>query len=246
MVLGSQAQRQFFSSIPIRKPCGASHRCRAGCVVAWHWLPRAVVGPERAHLRLSVLLRDTGCRAPWPGRKGARLRMPALLRDTGCRAHCRTERGSPSEGGTIARGEAPRTHATSPALELPILRRRVLGFSSWFRKGPYARVAEWQTRWLQVPVSLGTWRFNSSLAHNDVWSPDYIKSPLTRTSVLLSCGLSWTRMAFRGLPFPTYSPRFPTYSPRHSGRGERCEGRPLSTRPSLSPLRSVTGGPHHG
>ena len=78
--------------------------------------------------------------------------MPALLRDTGCRAHCRTERGSPSEGGTIARGEAPRTHATSPALELPILRRRVLGFSSWFRKGPYARVAEWQTRWLQVPV----------------------------------------------------------------------------------------------
>ena len=152
MVLGSQAQRQFFSSIPIRKPCGASHRCRAGCVVAWHWLPRAVVGPERAHLRLSVLLRDTGCRAPWPGRKGARLRMPALLRDTGCRAHCRTERGSPSEGGTIARGEAPRTHATSPALELPILRRRVLGFSSWFRKGPYARVAEWQTRWLQVPV----------------------------------------------------------------------------------------------
>lgn len=152
MVLGSQAQRQFFSSIPIRKPCGASHRCRAGCVVAWHWLPRAVVGPERAHLRFSVLLRDTGCRAPWPGRKGARLRMPALLRDTGCRAHCRTERGSPSEGGTIARGEAPRTHATSPALELPILRRRVLGFSSWFRKGPYARVAEWQTRWLQVPV----------------------------------------------------------------------------------------------
>ncbi len=102
--------------------------------------------------RMSVLLRDTGCRAPWPGRKGARLRMPALLRDTGCRAHCRTERGSPSEGGTIARGEAPRTHATSPALELPILRRRVLGFSSWFRKGPYARVAEWQTRWLQVPV----------------------------------------------------------------------------------------------
>ena len=88
--------------------------------------------------------------------------------------------------------------------------------------------------------------FNSSLAHNDVWSPDYIKSPLTRTSVLLSCGLLWTRMAFRGLPFPTYSPRFPTYSPRHPGRGEHRWRRSLSTRPSLRPLRSVTGGAHHG
>mgnify|MGYP000897631022 FL=1 len=88
--------------------------------------------------------------------------------------------------------------------------------------------------------------FNSSLAHNDVWSPDYIKSPLTRTSVLVSCGLPWTRMAFRGLPFPTYSPRFPTYSPRHPGRGEHRRRRPLSTRPSFGPLRSVTGGAHHG
>ena len=68
-------------------------------------------------------------------------------------------------------------------------------------------MAEWQTRTVQVRVSERTWRFNSSLAHSDVWSPDYIKSPLTRTSVLLSGGLSWTRMAFRGLSFPTYSPR---------------------------------------
>lgn len=30
--------------------------------------------------------------------------------------------------------------------------RGVLSFTSWFRKGPDARVAEWQTRWLQVPV----------------------------------------------------------------------------------------------
>ena len=110
----------------------------------------------------------------------------------------------------------------------------------------YARVAEWQTRTVQVRVSERTWRFNSSLAHYDVWSPDYIKSPLTRTSVLLSCGLPWTRMAFRGLPFPTYSPRFPTYSPRHPGRRERRRRPLLSTRPSSCPLRSVTGGAHHG
>src|ERR1700754_4536227 len=28
------------------------------------------------------------------------------------------------------------------------------------------RVAEWQTRWLQVPVSFGTWGFKSPFAHN--------------------------------------------------------------------------------
>jgi hypothetical protein len=27
------------------------------------------------------------------------------------------------------------------------------------------RVAEWQTRWLQVPVSFGTWGFKSPFAH---------------------------------------------------------------------------------
>jgi hypothetical protein len=29
-----------------------------------------------------------------------------------------------------------------------------------------ARVAEWQTRWLQVPVSARTWGFKSPLAHH--------------------------------------------------------------------------------
>src|SRR5882757_4576210 len=29
------------------------------------------------------------------------------------------------------------------------------------------RVAEWQTRWLQVPVSFGTWGFKSPFAHNE-------------------------------------------------------------------------------
>jgi hypothetical protein len=28
------------------------------------------------------------------------------------------------------------------------------------------RVAEWQTRWLQVPVSFGTWGFKSPFAHH--------------------------------------------------------------------------------
>lgn len=29
------------------------------------------------------------------------------------------------------------------------------------------RVAEWQTRWLQVPVSFGTWGFKSPFAHQE-------------------------------------------------------------------------------
>ena len=32
--------------------------------------------------------------------------------------------------------------------------------------GCSGRVAEWQTRWLQVPVSFGTWGFKSPFAHN--------------------------------------------------------------------------------
>ena len=68
-------------------------------------------------------------------------------------------------------------------------------------------MAEWQTRTVQVRVSERTWRFNSSLAHHDGWSSDYLKHRLTRASALVGGGLSWTRMAFRGLSFPTYSPR---------------------------------------
>jgi hypothetical protein len=33
--------------------------------------------------------------------------------------------------------------------------------------GCLGRVAEWQTRWLQVPVSFGTWGFKSPFAHID-------------------------------------------------------------------------------
>lgn len=31
----------------------------------------------------------------------------------------------------------------------------------------FGRVAEWQTRWLQVPVSFGTWGFKSPFAHRE-------------------------------------------------------------------------------
>jgi hypothetical protein len=31
----------------------------------------------------------------------------------------------------------------------------------------FGRVAEWQTRWLQVPVSFGTWGFKSPFAHHE-------------------------------------------------------------------------------
>ena len=31
--------------------------------------------------------------------------------------------------------------------------------------GYFGRVAEWQTGWLQVPVSFGTWGFKSPFAH---------------------------------------------------------------------------------
>lgn len=34
--------------------------------------------------------------------------------------------------------------------------------------GCCGRVAEWQTRWLQVPVSFGTWGFKSPFAHRTV------------------------------------------------------------------------------
>ena len=33
--------------------------------------------------------------------------------------------------------------------------------------GRFGRVAEWQTRWLQVPVSFGTWGFKSPFAHSE-------------------------------------------------------------------------------
>jgi hypothetical protein len=39
------------------------------------------------------------------------------------------------------------------------------------------RVAEWQTRWLQVPVSFGTWGFKSPFAHIEVNDEEKVTSP---------------------------------------------------------------------
>ncbi len=38
-------------------------------------------------------------------------------------------------------------------------------YSGMVHRLPFGRVAEWQTRWLQVPVSFGTWGFKSPFAH---------------------------------------------------------------------------------
>ena len=43
--------------------------------------------------------------------------------------------------------------------------RVVITLCSGTVRGPLARVAEWQTRWLQVPVRATSWGFKSPLAH---------------------------------------------------------------------------------
>ena len=129
----------------------------------------------RTGVELAALLPGTGCRGRWSDPNGPTSGFryccvtPAAAHRgraekelaSGCRHYCVTPavvhiagpkgahllRAAPSPGARH-RGRTPRARI----LSLPILRRRVLGFSSWFRKGPYARVAEWQTRWLQVPV----------------------------------------------------------------------------------------------
>ena len=62
-----------------------------------------------------------------------------------------------------------RLGATAP------MRRRLAGppsavgpyghYSDMVHRLFFGRVAEWQTRWLQVPVSFGTWGFKSPFAH---------------------------------------------------------------------------------
>jgi hypothetical protein len=52
--------------------------------------------------------------------------------------------------------------------------------------GCLGRVAEWQTRWLQVPVSFGTWGFKSPFAHKIDLSPHLL------AEVYLLCDLAAT------------------------------------------------------
>ena len=53
--------------------------------------------------------------------------------------------------------------------QTPSYRRNRLGGSVVIKaidsQRSLGRVAEWQTRWLQVPVSVRTWGFKSPLAH---------------------------------------------------------------------------------
>ena len=56
--------------------------------------------------------------------------------------------------------DAPRTWAW-PANLVPV------GVLVLLYSRCHGRVAEWQTRWLQVPVSFGTWGFKSPFAHQE-------------------------------------------------------------------------------
>jgi hypothetical protein len=60
---------------------------------------------------------------------------------------------------------------------------------------PLGRVAEWQTRWLQVPVFERMWGFKSPLAHGKapaqqglLWSPDPL--PIRRIRVVVDAVLA--------------------------------------------------------
>ena len=56
-----------------------------------------------------------------------------------------------------------RGHASGPTTDAgDVLKPHVIGSRDCF-----GRVAEWQTRWLQVPVSFGTWGFKSPFAHDE-------------------------------------------------------------------------------
>jgi hypothetical protein len=63
--------------------------------------------------------------------------------------------------------------------------------------GCLGRVAEWQTRWLQVPVSFGTWGFKSPFAHNTIVMNRVrldASRPQLLAEVYLTCDLAATVM----------------------------------------------------
>lgn len=76
--------------------------------------------------------------------------------------------------------EAPRSIGfyIDAALLLSFSSRRATQFDDMPADfGGHGRVAEWQTRWLQVPVSFGTWGFKSPFAHHEQFSSmRYIRS----------------------------------------------------------------------
>lgn len=61
---------------------------------------------------------------------------------------------------SLVRGATTRTDAVCPAPRFHLAPTSVI-----LSLPSLGRVAEWQTRWLQVPVSFGTWGFKSPFAH---------------------------------------------------------------------------------
>jgi hypothetical protein len=116
------------------------------------------------------------------------------------------------------------------------------GFPAWgfvwiLSHGRLRRAPVGDEKWLAAAQT-----FKSSLGHNDVWLADYIESLLTRTFVLVGCGLWWTEVALSGHSFPTYPPRRAVCGERSPSRARP----PMSTGQPCRPLRGVTGGPLHG
>ena len=98
-----------------------------------------------------------GHRCPGGGRGTARRTSPPRRAAEGRRARgpAATGRGSDGTRGRSAGSPSRRSRRASG-----LARARAMGHT-----GPRARVAEWQTRWLQVPVPERAWGFKSPLAH---------------------------------------------------------------------------------
>ena len=102
-----------------------------------------------------------------------------------------------------------------------------------------ARVAKWQTRWLQVPVFVRTWGFKSPLAHQlrtchelvKVWNLEFIEPNYYRSWACISCTAEnpfislWRR--YSCLPQPSSSRLY------------------LNLHEWLTPLRSIAIQPLH-
>jgi hypothetical protein len=106
------------------------------------------------------------------------------------------------------------------------LRFRETGRKSWKRS--CARVAERQTRWLQVPVSERAWGFKSPLAHAIT-----TKNPGLRTGVLLRPGSGQLRR--QQSPQLARDDNSPPHGPFPADRsGEWTTGRGIATRRLVS------------
>ena len=117
------------------------------------------------------------CRSMSParGKRFARCPLtPAWYRDSTIWRHRRNSEN-------CVRPAQRRCPAAPPSAEPPAGPTRRLGNAAitvvWSIGCFPGRVAEWQTRWLQVPVSFGTWGFKSPFAHIERFSePQALRS----------------------------------------------------------------------